>query len=128
MTRYLILGVVLVAPRLAFACDVAEKLRLTEEQKKLAARNAWTGVERAYEALQATKCPLEYDNLFLGAESARMLGNVFQQYERLKASLEMAETVKAGEEDPKPGILGSMSAIDGAYAKVEIRGDASTLR
>lgn len=123
MLRTPLLAIVLLAPRFAFACDTAEKLRLSEEQKKLAARNAWTGVERAYEALQTTKCPLDYDNLFLGAESARMLGKVFEQYERLKASFDAAST-DAGEEDPKPGILGSMEAIDGAYAKVEIRGDA----
>lgn len=112
----------LLAPRFALACDLAEKLRLTEEQKKLAARNAWTGVERAYEALQATKCPLEYPNLFLGAESARMLGKVFEQYERLQAALAVAPEGTGGE-DPKPGILGSMRAIDGAYARVEIQGD-----
>lgn len=108
----------------AAACDEAEKLRLTEEQKKLASRNAWTGVERAYEALQTTKCELEYANLFLGAESARRLGKVYEQYERLTQALAVAPEVDADTgEDPRPKIQDSLDAIDAAYAKVEIRGD-----
>jgi hypothetical protein len=113
----------LVAPSAALACDSAEKLRLSDEQKKLAARNAWAGVERQYELLQETKCELSYDNFFLGAESARMLGKVYEQYERLKLALDVAPAKDDNGADPKPGITDSLSAIEGAYARVEIRGD-----
>ncbi|MEQ1506495.1 MAG: hypothetical protein ABMB14_29980 [Myxococcota bacterium] len=119
----------LVAPNLAFACDMAEKLRLTEEQKKLAARNAWSGVERQYELLRDTKCELSYDNEFLGAESARMLGKVYEQYERLKSALSVAPAADSSGNDPDavggpgPGILDSLEGIDAAYARVEIVGD-----
>lgn len=109
----------------ALACDQAEKLRLSDEQEKLAARNAWSGVERAYEALQLTKCTLGYSNFYLGAESARKLGKVYEQYERLQQALAVApETDPDTGEDPKPRIQESLDAIDQAYAKVEIRGDA----
>lgn len=119
----LALSVLAGVPRGAEACDVAEKLRLTEEQQKLAARNAWSGVERAFEALGATKCEPDYTNLFLGSESARYLGKVYEQYERLKLALSVAPEDVEGVGDPKPGIQSSIEAIEASYAKVEIKGD-----
>ncbi|MEZ4240118.1 MAG: hypothetical protein R3F59_29000 [Myxococcota bacterium] len=112
------------APSVALACDTGEKLRLSDEQKKLAARNAWAGVERQYELLQDTKCELSYDNFFLGAESARMLGKVYEQYERLRQALEVAPATDDNGNDPKPGLVDSLSGIESNYARVEIRGDA----
>src|SRR4051812_3467159 len=97
-TISLLVAAALLVPQLAHACDEAERLRLTEEQKKLAQRNAWSGVERAYESLQATKCTLEYANFFLGAESARKLGKVYEQYDRLKQAIAVAPDV-----DPDSG-------------------------
>lgn len=116
----LVIGALASAPSVAQACDMAEKLRLTEEQKKLASRNAWAGVERAYEALQATKCDLQFDHHFLGAESARMLGKVYEQHLRLTLAKSM-QTPEDAEE--YPGIQDSLDAIDAVYARVEIRGD-----
>jgi hypothetical protein len=117
------LTILLLLEALAQACDVAEQLRLTEEQEKLAARNAWTGVERAFEALGATKCELAYDNLFLGAESARYLGKVYEQNERLKLALAVAPEMTEDGSDPRPGITSSIEAIEGSYSRVEIKGD-----
>jgi hypothetical protein len=102
------------APPVAQACDEAEKLRLTEEQKKLASRNAWTGVERAYNSLLKTKCDLEFDQYLLGAEAARYLGKTWEQYERLTAAKEF---------DPQPEIVESLQAIDAAYGRLDITGD-----
>lgn len=113
----------LLTPGVASACDMAEKLRLTEEQQKLAARNAWSGVERAYEALSATKCEFDYTNQFLGAESARFLGKVYEQSERLKLALAVAPDSVGEEGDPKPGIQSSIEAIEASYSRVEIKGD-----
>jgi hypothetical protein len=117
------LTILMLLEGLAHACDVAEQLRLTEEQEKLAARNAWTGVERAFEALGAIKCELAYDNLFLGAESARYLGKVYEQHERLKLALAVAPEVTEDGMDPRPSITSSIEAIEGSYARVEIKGD-----
>lgn len=107
-------------PGAALACDTGEKLRLAEEQKKLAARNAWSGVERAYAALEVTKCPLDFDHHYLGAEAARYLGKVYEQYERLTESKATAGDEHA-EELAK--IEESLSAIDLAYGRVDIVGD-----
>jgi len=98
----------------ASACDMAEKLRLAEEEKKLAARNAWAGVERAYEALLATKCELDYDQHYLGSESARVLGKTYEQYERLQRSLTFGDN---------PQLQEAMAAIDENYGRIDIQGD-----
>lgn len=108
------LSVGALAPSVAQACDMAEKLRLAEEQKKLASRNAWSGVERSYESLIDTKCELEFDQHFLGAESARVLGKTWEQYERLERALKFED---------KPEIREAMEAIDGVYGRVDIQGD-----
>lgn len=117
-----LLGWALASP--AFACDAAEKIRLADEQKSLAARNAWSGVERTYESLLATKCELGFEQHFLGAEAAKLLGKVYEQYTRLQTALALAP--EASEEYPdrgKAAIQASLDAIDQAYRKVEIVGD-----
>jgi len=102
-------------PSSAWACDMAEKLRLAEEQKKLASRNAWTGVERAYEAMLETKCELDFEEHFLGAESARVLGKTWEQYERLESAVAIQD---------KAEIREAMESIDSNYGRVDIRGNA----
>lgn len=103
------------APSAALACDMAEKLRLADEAKKLAARNAWSGVERAYVGMEATKCELGFDEHFLGSQSARYLGKTWEMYERLTAA-------KAFEE--KQEILDNLAALDANYGRVDLKGDA----
>lgn len=101
-------------PSLASACDMAEKLRLSEEQKKLASRNAWAGVERSYESLLDTKCDLGYDQHFLGSESARVLGKTWERYVRLEKALGFEENQELKDQ---------MAAIEADYGRIEIRGD-----
>jgi len=103
-----------IAPSTAVACDMAEKLRLAEEQKKLASRNAWTGVERSYEGMLETKCDLGFDEHFLGAESARVLGKTWEQYERLERAVAFED---------KAEIREAMESIDANYGRVDIRGN-----
>ncbi len=98
----------------AFACDEAEKLRLAEEISRLAAKNAWTGVERSYTALLATRCELKFESYWLGSESARFLGKTFEQFERL----ELAKKI-----DAQPQVLDSLAAIEGNYGRIDIHGD-----
>lgn len=107
--------VIATAPVAALAQDpnMAEKLRLEEEMKKLAGKNAWTGVERNYEALEALKMPLSFDDYFLGAQAARYLGKTFEQYSRLE---------KAKKLDAKPEITQELEALDGSYVRVELQG------
>jgi hypothetical protein len=96
-------------------CDMAEKLRLSEEAKKLAQRNAWAGVERSFAGLVETKCELKFTEYELGAQSARFLGKSYEMYERL---------VLAKDLDPTSEILDLLSGLDGNYGRVEIKGDA----
>jgi hypothetical protein len=106
----------LMLPTVAQAeCDESEKVRLSGEIKKLAQRNAWTGVERSYAALLNTGCVLNFKENQLGAESARYLGKTWEMYERLAAAKDL---------DPQPPILESLSGLDANYGRVEIRGDA----
>ena len=103
------------APAVALAQDAnaAEKLRLEEEMKKLAGKNAWTGVERNYEALEALKLPLSFDDYFLGAQAARYLGKTYEQYSRLELAKKL---------DSRPEILQEIEAIDSSYVRVELQG------
>jgi hypothetical protein len=108
----------------ALACDSAEKIRLSDEQKSLAARNAWTGVERTYAALLATKCELGFEQHFLGAESAKLLGKVYEQYSRLELALAIApEATEDSPDRSKEAIQASIDTIGQAYRKVRIVGD-----
>lgn len=99
----------------ASACDEAERLRLSDELKSLAQKNAWTGVERKYTELKRTKCELKYEQHAIGAESARNLGKTFEIWERLQA---------ANAIDAQAEVTASIAAIEESYGKVEIRGDA----
>lgn len=114
MRMTVILIATLLMPEIAAACDQAELLRLAEEQKKLAARNAWTGVERSFSNLKATRCELSFDHYFLGAESARYLGKTWEQYERLQLALQI---------EPRPELTESLDAIEASYGRVDLRGD-----
>jgi len=96
-------------------CDMAEKLRLSEEAKKLAQRNAWAGVERSFSGLIGTKCELKFTEYELGAQSARYLGKTFEMYERLTAAKDL---------DPQAEILDLLAGLDTNYGRVEIKGDA----
>jgi len=117
----MLLGVAWSSP--AFACDSGEQIRLADEQKSLAARNAWTGVERTYEALLATKCELRFEQHFLGAEAAKLLGKVYEQSTRLQTALAQAPAATDDAERSKDAIQASIDAIDQSYRKVEIVGD-----
>lgn len=93
----------------------AEKMRLIEELNKLAAKNAWAGVERSYMALTELRVELAFEVHYMGAQSARYLGKTWEVYQRL----ERARAIDATEE-----VVTGMDAITGAYGKVHIKGDA----
>jgi hypothetical protein len=113
LTSLLVSGALLASVP-ALACDEAEKLRLADEISRLAAKNAWSGVERSYQALLETKCELKFESYWLGSESARFLGKTFEQYERLDQAKKI---------DAQQQVLDSLAAIDGNYGRVDIHGD-----
>ena len=104
----------LVPPAAYAACDEAERLRLSDEAKKLAQRNAWSGVERAYTNLLATECELSLDDHLNGAQSARSLGKIFEVYQRLGRARDL---------DQRSDLIEEMESINQIYGRVEIIGD-----
>jgi len=103
------------APTTAWACDEAERLRLSDEIANLANKNAWSGVERKYAELLKTKCELKFEQYSLGAESAKNLGKTFEMYERLDAAQKI---------DPQEELTATLEQLNTNYGRVEVRGDA----
>ncbi|MEQ1502688.1 MAG: hypothetical protein ABMB14_10680 [Myxococcota bacterium] len=66
--------------------DEAERYRLHVELSTLAAKNAWSGVDRTYRKLEALG-PVDLDDAALGAQAARTAGDVLGAIERLERSI-----------------------------------------
>lgn len=94
--------------------DQAEYVRLQQELEKLAARNAWAGVERTYQKLVATGVPPSFSDHVSGAYAARALGDVGAARTRLSA----ANAIK---EDKQ--ILEWLWDIDSNYGRVYLACD-----
>lgn len=67
----------------------AEQYRLREELATLAEKNAWSGVERTYKALEAVGLPLSLEDMTLGALAARNEGNMLAALERLQRAVQL---------------------------------------
>ena len=92
----------------------AEYVRLSNEMAKLAARNAWTGVERIYLDLVALGWELGFDDYVSGAHAARDMGNITAVKRRLVAATEIRE-----DDD----ITDWLFEIDGNYGRVNVAAD-----
>ncbi|MFT7518362.1 MAG: opacity protein-like surface antigen [Kiritimatiellia bacterium] len=103
---------------LAQADKQAERLRLEEEMKKLAQRNAWAGVERKYTELVALKLDLPFGDHQMGAQSAKFLGKTYEVYTRL----ELAMKKKASD-----GIATELKALDAGYGRIDLQGSEKFL-
>lgn len=113
----LLLGLAVAWASVAWAGDPvadAEQVRLSQDIKQLTQREAWVGVERKFEELEALGLPLSYDDLYRGACAARALGDAQAVYDRLKA---------ASLVDPRRDVLDWMYAIDSNYAHIELLSD-----
>lgn len=95
----------------AAAPDRAEYVRLGRELEQLAARNAWSGVERTYHKLRQTGIALGFEHHFAGAQAARALGDVHAARRRLDAA-------HALREDPQ--VVNWMFEIDSKYGRVTL--------
>lgn len=109
-----LLVALLLASRSADAEDAvneAERVRLSQDIKQLAQREAWTGVERKYEELELLGTTMTFEDLYRGACAARALGDVSAAYDRLKAAAGL---------DPRRDVLDWLYAIDNHYGRVEL--------
>lgn len=103
-----------VSPALADdAAKMGEKLRLEEELKKLAQRNAWAGVERKYLELLRLKIDLPFEDHEIGSQSAGFLGKTYEVYERLQRAKELEERVD---------INNAIAHIDSNFGRIDIQG------
>lgn len=91
----------------------AEVVRLTEELHALAQRQAWTGVERVFEALERRGVVFGYEELVYGAQAARAAGNMAVARDRLVA----AARLKGSRE-----VIDSLAAIDATFGTVQLVG------
>lgn len=112
-----VLTVALLAPTAALAqsADQAEAYRLEQEIKRLADRNAWAGVERAYEDLVKLDAQVSVEIHNIGAQSARFLGKTYEVYSRL----ERAQAI-----EPNEQTAADLEGFDAQYGRVRIKGDA----
>ena len=107
--------------------SASEVLRLAEEMKKLAARNAWTGVARAYEQIDAMRpdgFALAADPVglhMLGAEAARNTGDI-RRYMTLLLRARAAIAGATGDEAVarRDEIDQVLAGIKSAYGTVHI--------
>jgi hypothetical protein len=82
--------------------------------KRLASRNAWRGVDAAYQSMEelAKKgVVLSYRDHYLGAEAARALGDINGTYNRLRNAVEV---------DPKDDATGWIQGIEATYRHLEL--------
>jgi hypothetical protein len=105
----------------------AEVFRLVEEMKKLAARNAWTGVDRAYKSIESMgEDAFELADKTagihrLGAEAARNLGD-FQRYQDLLLLAKTSLDTDVGQIDDTAlkEVLDELTNIERTHGAVRI--------
>ena len=119
--RRLLVATVLLAATPAFAGEreAAEHTQRYEEMQRLASRGAWAGVERAFVAIEALESKgevLTYDDLWLGAQSARALGHIADCRDRLARAAQLQGT---------QDVISWLEEIDGAYGAVDLGYDKS---
>ncbi len=91
---------------------VAEYHRLSDEVQRLAERGIWQGVRKNFDDLESLEVPLEYDDLLIGAQLARMDGDVLATQEYLK----LAAPIK-GTRD----VIEWLWAIDNGFGHVALK-------
>lgn len=94
--------------------DAGEAQRLSEDLERLAAKDAWTGVERTFLQLQGLGVPLSFDEWIRGAQSARMRGDIGRARDRLAAANALRE---------ERSVLDWMWDIASRYGDVALRCD-----
>jgi hypothetical protein len=108
-------ALLLAAPVYAGEVEDAEHIRLTEEMRRLSKRNAWKGVEAAYLELELLRdkrgVALSYEDYWLGAQSARAIGDINAVYARLKDAAKVEGTRE---------VIEWLSDLDANYGQVRL--------
>ena len=112
MLHFLFCLLWLVLPSHADPVSEAEYIRLKTEMKTLAKRNAWNGVEHAFQACSDIKPQLGFDDYLLGAFAAQSAGDVKATRERLWAAHQLKE---------EKSIIDWLWNIDTTYVQVHLK-------
>ena len=104
------------APAADEATTSAEVMRLTDEMRNLARRQAWKGVDRSYRSLEALGGTLGFEEYMVGALAARQLGYTSQAYDRLTNAARLV---------PSKEVVDWLFDIDSHYARVRLVGDGT---
>ncbi len=95
----------------AHAADDPEVRRLAQSMDKLAQKNAWDGVERAYEQIEGLGGTSNRATVSLGAEAARNRGDVSAHLARLKTAQDLS-----GE----PDTASAIASVRGEFGSLAI--------
>jgi len=102
------------APAYGASAAEAEYVRLAEETRRLASRNAWRGVEASYlKMLELEKkgVKLAAEDHMFGVQAATQLGSIYDVYTRLLA---------ANAVELNPDRTGQIKAIEATYGRVDL--------
>ena len=97
----------------------AEYVRVSEELKRAAQKNAWKGVERHYERALATGAKVQAEDHLIAAQSARQSGDLGAMRTRLLAAL---ATDPANQQT-----IDDLISLDANFARVELRAAAGAI-
>ncbi|MFA6529180.1 MAG: hypothetical protein WCT46_06625 [Candidatus Gracilibacteria bacterium] len=95
----------------------AEHVRLSDEMRTLARRNAWKGVEAKWDEMSGLAgVDVTYNDCMLAAQSARALGYPGETLSRLK----MADSIQPGQQE----VADWIADIEGKYGMVLLAADS----
>ncbi len=119
MLRTFLLALLVSSAVPAFADDIAqsERQRLSAEMVRLAQRNAWSGVERAYTGILELGLEPSREQHLLGADSARDRGDVLNMIVRYEEALAIEET---------DDVFDRRQAAVDAFGRVKLSGPPGT--
>ena len=96
----------------------AEYIRLSQEMERLAQRNAWSGVERAYVDCVETTHPMTITDHINGAHAARAVGDVAAEAKRLRAAKVVLDATEGYELSVEKDLIEWIAEIDKNYTHV----------
>jgi hypothetical protein len=110
----LAVGFALTAEARAGSLEEGEHVRLSEEMRRFAKRNAWKGVETAYQELldlEEKGVALTYDDHYLAAQAARAMGDINAVHERLTKAMAL---------QPSDEVVAWISELEASYGTVDL--------
>lgn len=113
MGMWLMIAALAQEPVVDPAVQQAEYVRVSEELRRAAQKNAWKGVERHYERALATGAKVQADVHLIAAQSARQAGDLGSMRTRLLAALATQPTNKQ--------TLDDLLFLEANFARVELR-------